>query len=77
VRGVGVPTPPDDTLGTRFGKHQGPNRILPPPGCRPLGIALCPIDTAGTAWTYTGEADGRQRCVLDSRALRTRRRLRL
>jgi hypothetical protein len=58
VRGAGVATPPDDTLGTQYGKHRGPRRILPAPACRPTGFALCLIDTARTVLTYTGEGDG-------------------
>lgn len=58
VRGEGVPTPPDDTLGTRYGKHEGPRRTLPAPACRPNGFALCLIDTARTPLVFSGEADG-------------------
>jgi hypothetical protein len=58
IRGPGVPTAPDDTLGTRYGKHYGPARILPPPDCLPTGFALCIADTARTVQTYSDEAGG-------------------
>ena len=58
VQGQGVPTPPDDTLGTQYGKHQGPARILAAPDCRPKGFALCLTDTAGTVLSYPAVADG-------------------
>lgn len=48
VRGTGVPTATDDTLGTQYGKHWGPARILRAPPCRPQGIAICLSDTART-----------------------------
>src|SRR5690242_3130754 len=35
VFGSGVPTAPDDTLGTQYGKHWGPPRMLAAPPCRP------------------------------------------
>jgi hypothetical protein len=47
VRGPGVPTDPDDTLGTRYGKHEAP-RAVQAPECLPHGIALCITDTATT-----------------------------
>jgi hypothetical protein len=47
VRGAGVPTDRDDTLGTRYGKHEAP-RDVAAPDCRPDGIALCVTDTATT-----------------------------
>ena len=47
VRGPGVPTDHDDTLATRYGKHEAP-RDVPTPECRPTGIALCVTDTATT-----------------------------
>src|SRR3954471_6688244 len=46
IVGRGVATPVDDTLGTRYGKHWGPARILLPPDCRPNGPALCIADSA-------------------------------
>jgi hypothetical protein len=46
VYGTGVPTAPDDTLGTQYGKHWGPARILPAPPCRAQGVAICLTDTA-------------------------------
>jgi hypothetical protein len=60
IRGYGVPTPPDDTIGTRYGEHQGPARILPAPACRPQGPALCLVDTATVlrSGEYEGEGDG-------------------
>ena len=58
VRGRGVATFPDDTLGTKYGKHWGPARILQAPECRPSGFALCLTDTARALLRYTGEADG-------------------
>lgn len=58
IRGRGVPTAPDDTIGTRYGKHWGPARIIPPPDCLPGGFALCIADTARTAVTYHDLADG-------------------
>src|SRR5690242_4618967 len=47
VRGLGVPTDRDDTLGTRYGKHEAPREVAAP-DCRPGGIALCVTDTATT-----------------------------
>lgn len=47
VRGPGVPTDPDDTLGTRYGKHEAP-RAVEAPECLPHGIAQCITDTATT-----------------------------
>lgn len=47
VRGPGVPTDRDDTLGTRYGKHEAPREVATPE-CRPSGIALCVTDTATT-----------------------------
>jgi len=47
VRGPGVPTDPDDTLGTRYGKHEAP-RAVQAPECLPHGIAQCITDTATT-----------------------------
>ncbi len=47
VRGPGVPTDPDDTLGTRYGKHEAP-RTVQAPECLPHGIARCVTDTATT-----------------------------
>ena len=46
VRSIGVPTDPDDTLGTVDAKHETP-RALAAPDCLPAGIALCVDDTAG------------------------------
>jgi hypothetical protein len=54
IRGPGMPTAPDDTLGTRYGKHEGPRRILPAPECLPMGFALCVKDTARTVHTDAG-----------------------
>ena len=51
VRGPGVPNDPDDTLGTMYGAHEGPKRILEAPACRPQGFALCLVDTARTRVT--------------------------
>lgn len=45
VRSEGVPTDPDDTIGTQYQKHEAPRRILAPE-CLPSGIALCIADTA-------------------------------
>ena len=45
VRGPGVPTDRDDTLGTHYGKHEAPREVATP-DCRPGGIALCVTDTA-------------------------------
>lgn len=47
VPGTGVPTDPDDTLGTRYGKHEAP-RAVQAPACLPHGIAQCITDTATT-----------------------------
>jgi len=47
VRGPGVATDPDDTLGTRYGKHEAP-RVVQAPQCLPHGIAQCITDTATT-----------------------------
>ena len=47
VRGPGVPTDPDDTLGTRYGRHEAP-RAVQAPECLPHGIAQCITDTATT-----------------------------
>ena len=58
IRGPGVPTAPDDTLGTRYGKHEGPRRILPAPECLPNGFALCVKDTARTIRTDSGVVEG-------------------
>lgn len=64
VQGQGIPTPPDDTLGTRYGKHEGPSRELTAPDCRPAGFALCLIDTARTAVSHADEPEGG---ILDER----------
>jgi hypothetical protein len=47
IRGPGVPTDLDDTLGTRYGKHEAP-RAVQAPECLPGGIAQCITDTATT-----------------------------
>jgi hypothetical protein len=47
VRGPGVPTDPDDTLGTRYGRHEAPREVRAPE-CVPDGIAQCITDTATT-----------------------------
>lgn len=58
IVGQGVPSFADDTLGTRYGKHWGPARILTPPECRPRGVGLCLTDTAFTHWELPPEQDG-------------------
>lgn len=58
IHGPGVPTAPDDTLGTRYGKHEGPRRILLPPECLPKGFALCVEDTARAIRTDAGVDEG-------------------
>lgn len=58
IQGRGVPTAPDDTLGTRYGKHWGPARGVAAPQCRPAGFAICLADTAQTVLTYDGDYDG-------------------
>lgn len=58
VHGTGVPTAPDDTLGTQYGKHWGPARMLPAPRCRPHGFAICLIDTARTVRSGVVEGGG-------------------
>jgi hypothetical protein len=58
IRGPGVPTAPDDTLGTMYNKHQGPARILPAPDCLPRGFAFCISDTARTHMSYDVEEGG-------------------
>jgi len=50
IRSAGVPTDPDDTAPTRYGKHETPRRIESP-RCRPGGIALCLKDTAETRYS--------------------------
>ena len=47
IRGPGVPTDADDTLGTRYGKHEAP-RAVQAPECLPHGTAQCITDTAAT-----------------------------
>ena len=47
VRGPGVPADRDDTLGTRYGKHEAPREVAMPE-CLPDGVALCVTDTATT-----------------------------
>ena len=50
VRSAGVPSDPDDTARTRYGKHETPRRVASPE-CRPSGIALCLSDTARTLFS--------------------------
>ena len=50
VRSAGVPSDPDDTARTRYGKHETPRRVASPE-CRPSGIALCLSDTAQTLFS--------------------------
>lgn len=50
VRSAGVPSDPDDTARTRYGKHETPRRVASPE-CRPSGIALCLSDTAETLFS--------------------------
>jgi hypothetical protein len=57
VRSVGVPTDRDDTIGTKYGKHQAP-RPVAAPGCLPSGIALCILDTARTFRSGVVESGG-------------------
>jgi hypothetical protein len=50
VRHAGVPTDPDDTAATHYGKHETPRRLTNP-ACRPQGPALCLRDTAATVYS--------------------------
>jgi hypothetical protein len=59
VRRAGVATDADDTLPTRYNKHET-SRRLAGPGCRPQGIALCLTDTATRVFSTTC-------CIADQR----------